>query len=180
MGSTVIAWDLTPRRWCRRTHDPVVPVPLRAFALQTQRWSSPAFASKRRVWDTPSSLKHVHCAVMAACSLATSRIFSSSECCDMFIQTFLVNQHVQFGNTNTVPLRLAACTILYCCLASNSLCIQTPRRRPGHTAYHPKNCTSHSSSKQGEELCSVITSSIIQNPCPHMHTHTLATYPISF
>lgn len=93
---------------------------------------------------------------------------------------FSVNQHVQFGNTNTVPLRLAACTILYCCLASNSLCIQTPRRRPGHTAYHPKNCTSHSSSKQGEELCSVITSSIIQNPCPHMHTHTLATYPISF
>lgn len=73
----------------------------------------------------------------------------------------------------------ASCS-LYCCLASNSLCIQTPRRRPGHTAYHPKNCTSHSSSKQGEELCSVITSSIIQNPCPHMHTHTLATYLISF
>ena len=110
MGSRLTAWDLTPRRWCRRTHDLVVPVPLRAFALQMQKWSSPGFASKRRAWDTPSSLKHVHCAVMAACNLATNHVLSSSKCCDLFIQTVFVNQPVQFGDTNTGPLHVAACT----------------------------------------------------------------------
>lgn len=136
--------ESTPHRWFQQTRGLSILVPWKVCALQRQKWSSLESASKRPAWGIPSSLGDHTVRGKATWPDEAIRAMSNPR--------------------NSVhPAQKGSCS-----KASNNQCIQKHRRRPGHTACHPTNCTNHSSLKHSGIL-------LFLSWCP-FHSSTVATH----